>query len=303
MKTATLTLPAQFYFTNKHPIPAREVAESLLALDRVARRVPAVMRSLAGGGGALPQVQLYVEQLQEGSLLEKVAVVLLFKSEKEMEITLLRWRKKFGINLTTSNGVLRTVMTGALLVGVSFAIGNCTATPEKPSIQFSDNTIITIGADELKMTPDELIKIITASVPKKQSLAVDAVTALRPAKRDPQAEIQLDGNPTLVIPSALLSAMPNEVKPEPIEDSTTYEHATLRLRASDGDNPDQGWAAILENDVSAKRIKLRLGVSINPDNLYGLKKVTGKVEVLRRRDAKGQMVVKEYLLHSVDPAE
>ncbi|HVZ16094.1 MAG TPA: hypothetical protein VG897_03180, partial [Terriglobales bacterium] len=67
----SLSFNHRIFYSTENPVPAHEIAEALLALDRVVRRSPAVFRRLVPGVSA-PKVELLVTRLEAGSLTEDI---------------------------------------------------------------------------------------------------------------------------------------------------------------------------------------------------------------------------------------
>lgn len=296
----TLSFDHSIYYTNHELIPAHEVAEALLALDRMVHRAPQALRALLPGTSTV-KMELFVKRLQSGSLTEDVTIKLLFGSKRQMDRTLKRFREKYGINLTSKSGVIRTILFTLIILGGAYAGHRALMAAAKPTVEISHNTIINIGAEELHLTADELVKIIAAAVPNKSQLAHDAVSVVKPAKREGQAEIRIDGNQSeLKISAEEVANFPAEVHTDKTEESEQREHVEIHLRANDLDNTERGWAAVVPT-VTARRLRLELAPAINADDLFGKKEIRGTVEIIRRKDANGRLQLRAYRLEAIDP--
>lgn len=294
----TLSFNHRIFYSTEYPVPAEEIAEALLALDKVVRRSPRVMKALVPGISA-PKVELLVQKLESGSLSEDFIVKFFFGSKKKMERTIARFRDTLGVDLTSKSGVTRTIIWGLLLVGAYYAISG-SEKPTKPTVEISHNTIISVGAKEMNMTPEQLVKIIETAVSNKNQLAIEAVKVIKPAKRDSKAEITVDDAPKLKISNQVIAQVPFEFNPDRSEESKKHQHAEVHLRALDLDSSDHGWAAVVPA-VSQRRLPLEVGESINSDNLFGQKVIYGTIEAISRRDKNGKMQLKSYRLLEVDP--
>lgn len=288
-------------YTTEEPVPVADIAESLLALDRIVRRLPQVMRELVPGI-SLPKVELLVEKIETGSLLEDVVVKFFFGSERKLNRAIKRFREKLGVDLTTAKGTLRALLWGLVLVGGGWAASHYLGTPSKPTIEISHNTIINIGAKESNMTPDALVKVIETAVANKNQLAADAVKVIKPAKADPKAEIVVDGTKDLKISNEIILKVPAEFNPDKSEESAVLQHAEVHVRALDLDSNEHGWAATVPS-VSPRRLPLEIGPGINPEDLFGKKIIKGTIEKISRRDPYGKMQLREYRLSAVDPED
>jgi predicted nucleic acid-binding protein len=291
----------KIYYSNRHAVPAEEVAEALLGLSRIVQKAPLVFKGLVSGCN-LPKAALYVESIENGSLSEEVIVKFFFGSKRKMDRCLKRWREALGINLETAPGVLRTIIIALIFAGAVIAAQRYLSPAEKATIEMNHNTVINIGAAELQMTPDQLRAIITTVISNKDQLAADAVAVIRPAKRDRDASITFDNDPAKTIPPTVIDHIPSTVDPVREEDSTMHEHVTVELRALDLDSNKSGWAAVAPR-VAATRLKLELGPNIQPEHLFGKASVTGTVEVVKRRNGEGTMVPKLIRLLEIDDVD
>lgn len=295
----TLSFSHRIYYTNRELVPAEEIAEALLALNRIVQRAPHVFQGLVPGT-ALPTAQLYIERLASGSLDEEIKIKLFFGSKRKMDRTLKRWREKFGIDLNTKGGVIRTIVIALILFGGYQAATHLLGDKEKAAIEISHNTIINIGAKELNLTADDIVKVIHATVSNKAQLAHDSVKVIRPAKSDPAAEIHIDGQPDLKITANEIAAIPFDLHIDKAEESERREHIEIHLRANDLDNTERGWAAVVPA-VTGRRLRMELAPEINADELYGKKEIKGTVEIIKRKDTQGRMQLRSYRLESIDP--
>ncbi len=298
---ATLYFKHTIYYSNRNVIPAEEVAEALLALSRLVERTPRLLRQLAPGIST-PKARLYVEKLESGSLTEDIIVAFGFGSKKKMDRTLRVWGKRFGFDLTTRAGVIRALIAVLVLAGGYYAYQRANTPAPTPSahVEIKDNVILQIGAKELGRKPEDLLKLVELAIHRKDRLAGDAIAVVKPAKRDPNASIQFDGDPALSIPAQTIAAIPNEMPPDKAEKSVTHEGVDVRLRAVDLDSPSSGWAAVVP-EINPRRVRLELTDTINPDELFGRKSVRGTVEAVFRKNVHGQSELRLYRLLDVEP--
>ncbi|MFA5058631.1 MAG: hypothetical protein WC485_11000 [Opitutaceae bacterium] len=293
----TLCFSHRIFYKTENPVPAEEIAEALMALSRVVQRSPAVMKRLVPGI-SVPTVELLVEKLESGSLTEDFIVKFFFGSQKKMDRAIKRFREALGVDLTSKAGVVRTIVWALVIYGAYYAITHSDK-PAKPTVEIGHNTIINVGAAEMNMTPDQLVKVIEAAVGNKNQLASDAVKVIRPAKTDPKAEIIVDGNSDLAVTNKVIVQVPSEFKPDKSEESKVVEHTEIRLRALDLDSSEHGWAAVVLA-FSPRRLPMAIDPAINSDDLFGKKIVHGTIEALSRRDQYGRLQLRGYRLVALD---
>lgn len=241
------------------------------------------------------RVQLLVERLESGSLYEDLVVKLIFGDQKQMDRAIKRFRKKFGVNLDSTSGVIRTIILAATLLGASYAVSSHLGQKVAEKLEIHNNTIIQTGAQELKMEPTELLGRVNEAIHNKNRLASDAVAIFKPAKRDPKAEITFDNDAQLVVPSAFIGMVPDEFVADKTEETKIIENAEIHVRALDLDSSEHGWAAVVPM-ITDRRLPLELGPAIKPEDLFGNKTVKGTIEVISRRDAFDRMQLRSYRL-------
>lgn len=295
----TLSIDHSIFYSTAVPIPAFEVAEALLALDRIVGRIPGVMRAMVPGF-TVERASLFVEKIETGSLKEHVVVRLFFGSQKKMDKSLDSWRKKMGTDLSRG-GIPKVILFTLIAAGVSWAIHWGTSSDPAPSIDMSHMTIVNIGAKEAQIDGDQISRIVTTVVASKSRLASDVVDFAKPAKRDAKASISIDGTSGFTLPASTIAQLPNSIDPIRDEESVIREHTVLSLRALDLDNLDKGWAAVAV-PFSPERLRLELAEGVNPMALFGKTEITGTVELIKRRGPKGLMEPKTLRLLSIDPA-
>jgi hypothetical protein len=297
----TLSFEHSIFYQTTEPVPAAKIAEALLALDRIVQRSPALLKRWVPGISK-PKVQLLVARLDSGSLKEDIVVRFFFGSKTKMNRTIARIKKATGVDLNSKSGAVKALVLAALVYGAWYAMTHQDGRDAKPAIEISHNTIINIGAKELSLSAEDLVKLIEAAVPNKNKLAADAVTVIRPAKQDPNGEITVDGDQAMKITREFVRLTPEQFTAEKSEQTKVIEHAEVHLRAVDLDNSQRGWAAIVPA-ISTSRVALEIDDSIRGEDLFGSQIIHGTVEVVYRRDQAGQMQLRSYRLQVLDPAK
>jgi len=278
------------YYSNKHNIPLAEVAESLVALDKIIRHSPYALEKLLPGLKIL-DIDVFIAKLESGSLWETVLVKFVFGSQDKMEQRIESLRDKLHVEDILSNKGLVAIVAAATILscGIYFR-GKNQAVPisEKLAIEKNINVIINMGSDITQVDPDKFKSIIESSLKgKEKRILNDAIGFLRPATRDPDAAITFNQDDNLSItPEAILS-YPKQ-KPEPEETMEVYENVDMIIRAIDLDSAKRGWAAIIPA-ISDRRIRLELAPHIDPITLMTHPTVKANVTVLFRETDKGKI--------------
>ncbi len=279
-----LTIRQQIYYSNEKLIPINEIAESLLALEGIIKQSPSVLEGLFPGT-KIDVVEVYIEQLKSDSLWEDVVVKLIFGDQKSFDEFISSVRERIGMEKFMNNPQLFSAIILALIfAGGAFYLGRSTiATPEhKASIEANNNTIIQIGAGLVELEAEGFMAVIDSAIKdkNKNKLAKDAITLIKPAKRDPGATITFNDNEDLQINNDSVKAMPSYFEePEKKQEMQDFHNIELVIRATDLDNSKKGWGARIP-DLYPKRIRMQLDPSVDPEELGNRTTVIGDVTVL-----------------------
>lgn len=297
--TFELVFSPTLVYDIKQLVPAEELATALLAFERIVQRVPRILYAIQ----RTPQpkrTEVFVESIEEGSLIERFIVKFFFRSEAELDRYIEKWRKALKLDKGNNAAILRHVVVaaiaGALMLGVYGAISGCAKNAsDVPHVEVKDNVIIQLGASELSLKPEEFIAIVDKAITRRSSLPADAVDVVKPAKTG-GGSIKL--NDEVLLTSDLVARMPNEAPPTKTEDVVYHEKVDLYIRATDLDNSDKGWAALVP-DISDDRIRLELSPAIRAERLYGQRKIVANINAVYSEDAKGTRVLRKYILEQV----
>lgn len=179
------------------------------------------------------------------------------------------------------------VASTILSCGIYFGEKKTVAPQERYAIEMNNNVIVNMGSDLTHLDPDQFQSIIRASLKgREKRILGDSIDFLRPAMRDPGADITFDQNDSLRISPEAIMAFPKQ-KPEPEETMEVYENIDLTIRAIDLDSTKTGWAALIPA-ISDHRIKVQLAPSIDPLTLMANPKIKANVTVLFRETDKGR---------------
>lgn len=100
------------YYSNKEPVPIADVIESLIGLEKLMRMTPKALSALTGV--EIQRVDVFVEQVESGSLLEEIGVRLFFKDKVDLMKFVDKVREKVG------DGPGRYVLIGAVMVAMVY---------------------------------------------------------------------------------------------------------------------------------------------------------------------------------------
>lgn len=293
MDKFVFTTTHQVYYSNREPVPIKEIVESLLGLEQVIRMSPRVLQGLTGV--EIDHIDIFVEQLETGSLMETVLIKLFFKSEDDLNTFLDKVRGKL------EKPMARNILIGSVLTALVGYGAYLAASAQKGAaagtvtITANNNTIINVGAGETNLTPEAFKAIVEAAVQDKKELAQSAVKVLKPARLDEQASIQFDNHEKLALPAAVVKATPRTVDIEAQKKIEDLLDVDLEIRATNLDSQKQGWAALLPGKID-RRIKLQLGDGVDPLDVAGKLKVRADISIYYVLDKDGVRLVPSHIL-------
>lgn len=297
-----IVIHQQIYYSNKELVPIREVAESLLALEAVIRQSPEVLEKLFPGT-KIDAVEIFINELRSDSIWEDVVIKFVFGSQEKFDIFVSSLREKVGMdNIMNNHKLLSSILLVMLLTGGAYYLGkDKSATPQqKAVIEANNNTIINIGAGMLELDPEEFKSLIEGAIKDKDKLAKNAIRVIKPAKRDPEANITFNDNKQLRIESQAIQAMPRYVsEPEEEEFIEDFKSIDLEVRATDLDSTKRGWAVVIP-DFGKKRVRLQLDPTVSPEEVLEKRMFTGSVTIIFGHDKEYNKIPKLVFLRSIN---
>jgi len=290
----------QIYYSNKNPIPIAQVAEALIALDNIVKRTPLALEKIFPGT-KIEKVDLFIETIESGSLLEKIIVRYFFRSQENLDQGIDKLRKVTGMEtLGDKSPILPAIVLALVMAGGAYALSFFGAPPEsRTTIEANNNIIINIGAKSAGMEPEDYQAIIDAAVGNKAEAAKNTVKIIRPAKSDPESTIELDKTSDLTINNKTIKAIPTYLQEDLNEIETVdLENTEILIRAIDLDSSKRGWGVIIPS-IGEKRIPMELGLGIKPALLFGKNSIYSDVTVLYKMDKKNKLVPAKAVLHNI----
>lgn len=277
-KEYVVHLQNRIRFTTSEAVAVEDVVASLQGMDRIVRyNLPKALKALTGVKAEY--AELLVVGLEDGSFIEDTVIRLFFKTPEDYHKFIEGIRKKYVSKDAEGNVVVKAsaivpVLAAISLVAVGYWLNDGKNNSAGSLVNFSgnDNTVIVIGAEAYKSSPQEFQKAIEAAVPKLRptQTAKAGVQFLRPAIAEPGAgvEIQDGRNSVPVVVPSTIKKLPAVIEaPDHTEDSS-YQDVTVNIRASDSDSEARGWAGTIEGLVD-KRVRVVFSNSRDiPNALY-----------------------------------
>lgn len=270
-KLYTVETSYKIKYTNKQPVPIPDIIESLASLEKILRRTPKFVEKYYKGI-KIVETQIYISSIESGSLIEEFFIRFIFKGQDNYDEA-----KELAAKIIGDNQVLKTIVAvgvgGVITYGLMAANGS---EPTKPAIEAYNNTIINIGAEVNFKAED--IQAVLNSLPQK-TVARDAIQAVRPAKNENGATIEMGEDSKFTMPKKYIEQAPyNYEAPMPDEKETKYKNVEVFIYASDRDNTEKGWAGIVPQ-LFDHRVKFALSDDLDPKKLHGRTKARANVTV------------------------
>lgn len=285
------------YYSNKEHLSLGEVAKSLLALEKAAVIAPRVMELLYPDVVA-DDFEIVIDELHSGSLSEKLKYYLRLALQRQLE-------EATGVDVGTLEGkpaeVLEAIVALMVIVGILFALGEAKKRffPDSPTTHIEQQINIKIqeGREITGIDEQTLRAAFAQAIQENPDAVKGAVGFVKPAKKDAEAAIQIDGKPYLSSQAIaeVPSALPEEDAPERAID---LENTTIYVRATDKDSGKRGWAATIPEFLD-KRIRIHISPDIDLAYLARHDVVVGNVTVFYSTDGSGRIVKPHAHLFSI----
>nr|WP_288358474.1 hypothetical protein [uncultured Pseudomonas sp.] len=278
MDALVLELKHDVYFSTKNDVPIADIVASLQAFERIiqqqARQVLSALTNTE-----IERIDVYVDELQAGSLFTEYALKLFFKDKEDLERFLGVARDKLKEHPMVRATLMTGVIAGLVAYGL-YAAANVVKSPEAAkTIQANNNVIINIGAGEVDMTPEQFTAVVQAAVRDKKALAKESVKFMAPARTDPESEVKFDGNELAVIPKETIQAAPSSIDVPKDQWQEDFPDVDLQIRATNLDSATSGWAGLI-NGIVDRRIPIELADGVDPREVASKFKIRADVTVI-----------------------
>lgn len=249
----------EIFFDTKNEVKIADVIRSLQALERIGKRTPLALNVLLNSN--IHHAEVFIERLESGSLLEKVAIRLFFKDEAGLNAFIDTFREKYALN---EGGEVKTIVKAGLatvIIGMAgyglYQASKSSAPSVQQNIELNNNNIFITGAKEFGVDAELFKLAIVAGAEKRaRSHAKDSIDLIAPAKNSGGNVIA--GGATLE--SETVKASPSALPKPSDEIEEPYPDADIQIRATDMDSQLKGWAAVFPGVVDR-----RVPMEIHPD--------------------------------------
>jgi hypothetical protein len=290
--------PHQLYFDMRGPVPIKDIAESLLALEKVLFKTEAVFQALAPDAD-IKELRVLLTSVESGSLKDNFITRFVFGSEEGRDRFADHLRVITGVEaMQNKNEFIGQVITLCLVAGLGYAVirgvkgGGTTI-----HIEQVERSVLNIGDGALTISPDELKALVDENLKNTHQLATNAAKVVKTAKRDDSARLVLDDHEQLVITPEAIAETPAKVpRANKVERFETANNIDVIIRATDRDDPDKGWWVVLPAIYPDRRIKAEIHPSIDINWLGLQSRVQANVRIRHLIDAKGNETLKDLMI-------
>lgn len=262
-------------YTNEEFLEISEVIRALESAEKIILRTKPFIEK-ASDGYRIDDIQVFIEEAQSGSFLEKLKTRIFFGSD-EKEANAAKAAADFIENTQMDN--LIPFAIGAIVgAGAIYAAKSFGKSSPSNHIEAYNSNIINFG-DNTTLTTDDVKELLDNS-PNKPQLARDATAFISPAKKGKTAEIEIGSSTQkqlVVVNSDVVGQTPEKYeKPEPSEKSESYNDVTISVIALDRQNSSNWYGEIAE--VVEQRTKIVFAEDIDISKLFK-EKIKANVEV------------------------
>lgn len=288
----------EIFYSNKEHLLLSEVAEALLAAEKSASAAPDVIEALFNGV-KVHDFRVYVDELHSGSLTEKLKYYLKLVIQKHIE-------DKTGVELgdlesapdEKKKQIIAWAIAAATVMALKVAADRYLPNQDSTNINQQVNVTIEQGHMITGIDNEVLRSAIENSISENPSAVAGAVEFVKPAKKDSDARIDIDGQSYLS--SAAIAEVPNELPENELQEkSLELEDTEIQIRATDKDSGKRGWGATIP-EFSEKRMRISIAPGIDLVHLAHFDQIVGNVTIFYSIDEHGTVTNIRAHLFSVD---
>lgn len=302
----------QFYYSTTEPVPIDDVITSLQGLKVILQTSPGLIEGLLPGIN-ISGIDIYVDEIRNGSLWDILTTDITFGGKEHYDrfrSIVQKWSEsKYNADPNDpeqqekyEKEVMMRFLTflgaSVLATGVLYAVTMSTASEgDVQKIDVHHNTIINFGAGEFDLDSDHIKAVIKAATQDKQKqIAGAAIKALKPAKQDDTATLEISGVDEVTFDQEIIRTVPSTyTAPMPTEQSTEYQDVEVVIYASDQDAKRKNWAGIVPGVID-KRVKFTLADDLAPAKIHGHTKFKADLSVIKRFNKADNMYVIDHVL-------
>lgn len=277
-KTYSIRLCDVIKFNTTEPIRVTDIIRSLQALEKIVQQSDKTFSALTKS--EIESVELLIEGIETGSIIEKIILKLTFRTEENFEQFLENthdWLKGQCREHPVRTSIVGLAIGGMIAYGF-YHLGGQSAS-DKVTVSGHYNTVIVNGAGKLNLSEEEFKQALEVNKSQQKSLTKNAVEFAQVAKTERGAvsvEFGSNDGAGITLPEQVIEAVPTKAPKAEVEIKTQEFHkATLNIRTLDRDNYN-GWTAYIEGFFT-KRVKLDIPITADLNVLSKQENITADV--------------------------
>lgn len=306
MTVLTMSVDHKIYYSNKGKVPIKDVVKGLLAAEKLLVELKPAIRAVFPDVD-IEEINIYLDKLEAGSIVEDLIIDLVFGGEKEYE----KFREKLksfrgnvvgkndDVEQDTMKQLIGLFLAAAIGSGITWAITSQDAVIP-PSVETYNNNIINIslGDGDNALTGQNIVDIVSANTDKK-AIAQSAVKFVSPAKEDPEATVSINDRDNLTLKPEFIKDTPKSyTAPVQDEEIKIYSDVAVFIVASDSRNRRKGWTGTVTGIIEGTT-KLTLAEDLEPSELHGNLNIRADISVIKKFNVdKKTFEMKEVLIKS-----
>ena len=289
-----------FRYSFDEPILINELVKSLKAYQSLSSSfLPKILNNIFDV--KIKGVEIFVSEIERGSLLEKLLLNIMFKDEQACNEFCSKIRTFLGLEKhdghTNMSRLITLIMTALVGVGVYYLFFEKS---DKSKQEVINNLITVINTNnDTPITGDQIVKIVQNTTNSFKQKTANNVSDIYAPARKYKGNLDLGDGDIRVEPvnTKILQNMPASVDINYESMDEKFQDIDLQIRATDRDKIT-GWYAVIENIVP-KRVRLVLPENIDLNKLANNSKIRANVRIEYTLKKNGARKPKQIILESI----
>lgn len=305
--TKTIEAKTSIRFDTKQTVSARELARSLHGLSELSDQLPEMFARIYDGL-EITVDELLITEIRDGSIIEDIVKVLVFKSEADYQ----KWLSELPATMKDDPVRASAIIVGLLIFAlISGGAGSWVASQfddEKAAAIQADYSVVLNAAGDINISPDALQRAVDGAAKTKhgkvKSLTKRSIVdALAPCANDPNATLCIEGLDDIVLSAEAIASIPKQVSPPDPQEDERYDHLSaveLDIRVLDRDNP-AAWKVLIPSiNHSKRRLSLELGDDLDMEDVIAAGVTfTADITVVKKRSETGKYIPSRVILRAL----
>jgi len=292
----------QFFFDVSGPVPIKDIASSLIALEKVIFKTQSVFQALDPEMD-LKEIEVLISSIESGSLKDNFITRFVFGSEEGLNRFSDKLRTITGVEaMQSKNEFVGQLIALCLVTGLGYAVIRSASGGGGTTIHIEQvrDSILNVGEGTLTITPQDLKSLVDENLKNTHSLATNAAKVILPAKRGTESRLVIDEREELQLTSGVINETPTKVpQTGSVEKIVSEKNADVLIRATDRDSIAKGWWVQLPHLFEDRRIRAELDPSIDINWLASQSRINANIKIHYKISATGAETVREVFIESI----